>query len=295
MIGGRRVVPEGVSKPPYYRYNFVEKQLYFSAYHISRQNAAGYAEGMKRYHTGYMVGYAMSNYLLANFLKEAGIQPPPMKAVLTSSEKLTSAMRRTIGQVYGCKVYDGWSGVENCGLISENEYGELLISPDSGFIEVIKADGTPAQPGEEGEVVCTGFINYDQPLIRYRMGDIVKLSADQRTRCGRAFIKVDEITGRVEDVITAADGRQMVRFHGIFTNLPNVVKAQVIQEATDRFTVLVMTAGLTSTERQLIRERMASQLGSIQLHISEVDDIPVGSNGKFKAVISRIKQPLATT
>ncbi len=74
-----------------------------------------------------------------------------------------------------------------------------------------------------------------------------------------------------------------------------MVKAQVIQEATDRFTVLVMTTGLTSTERQLIRERMESQLGSIQLPISEVDDIPVGSNGKFKAVISRIKQPLATT
>ena len=31
MIGGRRVVPDGESEGPFYRYNFFEKQIYFSA------------------------------------------------------------------------------------------------------------------------------------------------------------------------------------------------------------------------------------------------------------------------
>lgn len=289
MIGGRRIMPAGNAKPPYYRYNFIEKQLYFSAYHINKQTVPGYAEGLMKYSTQYMVGYAMSNYILAKFLQEAGETPPPMKAVITSSEKLTPTMRNILGEVYNCKVYDGWGGVENCGLISENEYGQLLISPDSALIEILKPDGAPAKPGEEGELVCTGFFNYDQPLIRYRIGDMVKVSEDQVTKCGRAFTVIDEIVGRVEDVVVGKDGREMVRFHGIFVNLPNVVKGQVIQEEIERFTINVMTNGLTAKEREAITSRMISQLGNVEININEMSDIPVGNNGKFRAVISKVK------
>ncbi len=34
---------------------------------------------------------------------------------------------------------------------------------------------------------------------------------------------------------------------------------------------------------------MKSQLGEIEVCINELDDIPVGANGKFKAVISKVK------
>jgi phenylacetate-CoA ligase len=290
MIGGRRVIANGVARPPYYRYNAIEKQVYLSAYHISRNTVADYVKGLKKYNTEYLVGYAASNYTLARFIKEAGASVPKMKAVLTSSEKLTPSMRATIADVYKCKVHDAYSGVEWCGLISENEHRQLLISPDCAYLEIIKSDGTSASPGEEGELVCTGFLNYDQPLIRYKIGDVVKLSADQYTKCGRSFGVVDEIIGRVEDTVIGKDGREMVRFHAIFANLPNVVKGQVVQEDYEHFTVNVQTKGLTATEKETIDKRMKSQLGNIELVINELSDIPVSANGKFKAVISKLVQ-----
>lgn len=289
MIGGRRVLPGGLAKPPYYRYNFVENQVYFSAYHISPTTVKDYVDGLKKHHPKYMAGYAMSNYILARFIKEANLQAPAMKAVLTSSEKLTQPMRKLISEVYDCKVYDAWSGVEWCGLISESEHGQLLISPDSALIEIIKPDGTGAKPGEEGELVCTGFLNYDQPLIRYKIGDVVRLAEDQQTKCGRNFVVVDEIIGRSEDTVVGKDGREMVRFHGIFADLENVVKAQIVQEEIDKFTINVLTQGLLPIEKQTILSRMKSQLGEVKVLINEVDDIPVGANGKFKAVISKVK------
>ena len=289
MIGGRRVVSTGMASGPFYRYNMVEKQVYFSAYHISPSTVKNYLDGILKYNLKYMVGYATSNYILARLMNEAGLKAPKLKAVLTSSEKLTPEMRTMLSTVYQCKVYDAWSGVEWCGLISENEFGQLMISPDSAYLEVLKPDGTPAKPGEAGELVCTGFLNYDQPLIRYKIGDVIKLSADQQTKCGRNFVIVDEIIGRSEDIISGKDGRQMVRFHGIFINLPNVLKGQVVQEAIDRFTINVATKGLTENEKMLIRQRMESQLGEIDLTINELEDIPVGKNGKFKAVISNLK------
>lgn len=291
MIGGRRVVPKGNALPPYYRYNFVEKQLYLSAYHISPQNASNYLQGIMKFGSRYMVGYAVSNYLLASFLQQTGLEVPQMKAVLTSSEKLTRPMRKTLEQTYQCKVYDGWSGVENCGLISENEFGQLLISPDAGILEILNSEGQPCLPGETGELICTGFLNYDQPLIRYRIGDMVQLAKDQNTLCGRNMKVISEITGRTEDLIVGPDGRAMVRFHGVFIDLPNVIKGQIVQESESSFTInVVSNTALPDREKNLIIERMKSQLGEqIDVHVNHLNEIPISSNGKFKAVVSKLK------
>jgi phenylacetate-CoA ligase len=292
MIGGRRVVPNGIAKPPFYRYNTSEKQVYFSAYHINAGNLSGYLKGLEEYEVDYMTGYAMSNYFLARLIEESGLKAPPLKAVLTSSEKLTSEMRETFRRVYGCKTYDAWSGVEACGLISESEYGQLLINPDMGIIEVIKENGEYAKPGEVGEVVCTGLLNFDQPLIRYRIGDMIRLAQDQTTLCGRSMIVVEEIVGRVEDTVVASDGSEMVRFHGVFVDLVSVLEAQVIQLDYDKFKINIVPAKdeVSKEDKEKIVQRMISQLGEVDVDFDQLIGIPRNSNGKFKAVISNIKR-----
>jgi hypothetical protein len=47
-----------------------------------------------------MTGYAMSNYFLARFFQEQKLDAPKLKAVITSSEKLTVEMRGTFQSVY---------------------------------------------------------------------------------------------------------------------------------------------------------------------------------------------------
>jgi phenylacetate-CoA ligase len=175
MIGGRRVVTQSDSNGPFYRYNYFEDQIYFSAYHISSNTTQDYVNAIEKYKPSYMTGYAMSNHILARFIEQNNLKVSPLKAVITSSEKLTMEMRDTFARVYGCKTYDSYSGVEACSLISECEFGKLHVSPDVGYIEFIKEDGSYANLGEYGEMVCTGFLNYDQPLIRYRIGDVAKI------------------------------------------------------------------------------------------------------------------------
>ncbi|HEX8278377.1 MAG TPA: hypothetical protein VF540_06760, partial [Segetibacter sp.] len=119
-------------------------------------------------------------------------------------------------------------------------------------------------------------------------GDVVRLAKNQQTKCWRAFPVIEEIIGRTEDVVIGKDGRQMVRFHGIFLDLEKVVKGQVIQEDMTNFIVNVQTNGLTEGEKVLIAKRMETQLGNIHLTINEMSNIPVGNNGKFKAVISKL-------
>jgi phenylacetate-CoA ligase len=289
MIGGRRVVPDGNSKGSFYRYNLFENQVYYSAYHISLKNVKDYINGLKKHHVTWMTGYTMSNFFLARFIEESGEVVPQMKAVITSSEKLTQEMRDTFKRVYGCNTFDSYSGVEACGLISECEKGSLHISPDIGIIELLNEKGIPIMPGEVGEAVCTGLINFDQPLIRYRIGDMIKLSENQTCECGRKMPIVDEIVGRTEDVVLSQDGREMVRFHGIFIGISSIIEGQIIQHSFHDFEIkLVVAKPLINTEKQLIISRMISQLGDVSVNLNEVESIPRTANGKFKAVVSHV-------
>jgi phenylacetate-CoA ligase len=290
MIGGRRVVPDGNAKLPFYRYNFFEKQVYFSAYHLSENTVDNYIQGLLNHKVEYLVGYANSIYFWADFALKKKMDVPKMKAVLTSSEKLTPTMRKTIEKCFQCKVYDGYSGVEACGIITENQYGELLFSPDSGIMEVIKEDGTYAQPGESGELVFTGLLNFDQPLIRYKIGDRVTLSKNQVSKSGMQMPIIESIDGRIEDVVIGKDGRKMVRFHGLFVDLAGLITAQIIQHTLDNVEIkLVVDNEFDKSNEEVIKNRLYSQLGNINVKISYVNDIPKTKNGKIKAVISYVK------
>lgn len=289
MIGGRRILPEANAKPPYFRKNYAEKQVYFSAYHLSPETASNYLKGIKDNQLDYMVGYAMSNYLLAEFIEKKGLQAPKLKAVLTSSEKLTQEMRSTMERVYNCKVYDAYSGVESCGLISENSHGELLFSPDTGIMEVVDDEGKDVAHGEAGEVISTGLLNFDQPLIRYRIGDRVKLSKNQETASGLHMPKIDEIEGRTEDVVTAKDGRKMVRFHGLFVDIPKLVVAQLVQNTMEDYTInIVVENGFSKQEEEEMKKRLRSQVGEVSVQFNQLMEIPRNKNGKFRAVISKV-------
>lgn len=290
MIGGRRILPSASNTPPFYRYNYFEQQVYFSAYHINSTNARNYLEGIRKHKAEYMTGYAMSNFFLARFFKENNLDVPELKGVLPSSEKLSTEMRQMFKDVYNCDTFDSWGSVEACGMVSECEHGKLHINPDAGIIEILDDDLQPVAEGVAGDVYCTGLLNFDQPLIRYKIGDRM-ISSDKSCACGRSMPVIQEIAGRTEDVVIGKNGSEMVRFHSIFYGLDKIKKAQVIQEEIENIHIKIeVEASLTKEEESVIRQRIVSQLGEINITIEETDSIPLNNNGKFQAVISRVKR-----
>ncbi len=293
MIGGRLVVPKGDAKPPFWRYNVTEKQLYFSAFHISPQNTQYYINALNHYKPDYLVGYSSSYFFLARFILEQQLIVHKPIAILTSSEKLTDEMRSTIRDAFNCDVYDGYSGVEACCLASECEHHRLHISPDVGIIELLDEDGMPVSPGQPGEIVVTGLLNYAQPLIRYRTGDYAVIS-NEACPCGREMPVVNELVGRLEDTVIGSDGRETVRFHGIFIGSNNIREGQVVQETLTKFVLrLVVTPFFNDEDREAIKKRFEERLGPVELQFEIVDKIERTERGKFKAVISKVRRQRA--
>lgn len=292
-FSGRMVEPDPASKGPFYRFNFAERQVYFSPFHLRPDTAQQYVDALNRHQIEWGTGYAVSYYLLALFILEKGIAPPQyLKAIITTSEKLTSEMRSVMEQAYGCRVYEEYSTVENAIFASECEHGRLHVSPDVAVVEILRPDGSACLPGEAGEVVVTSLSKTYQPLIRFRLGDVAMWDADA-CPCGRQMPVIKEVVGRIEDVVVGPDGRQMVRFHGVFVNQPHVREGQVIQEALDFIHVKVVPSGDFGQEDvNEIIHRVQQRLGkSVKVIVESVNDIPRTKAGKFQAVISKMTRP----
>ncbi len=289
-ISGRLVEPDPETRGPYYRYNAAEKQVYFSAFHIKPDTARNYVEALERHKIEWMTGYAVSYYLLARFILEQNIQVPPIKAVITTSEKLTPEMRKVMQEAYHCRIFEEYSTVENALFASECEHGRLHVSPDVGIVEILRTDGTDCEPGEVGEVVTTCLMRTHQPLIRFRLGDLASWDPEP-CPCGRMMPVLKDVVGRIEDVVVGPDGRQMVRFHGIFVHQPHIVEGQIIQEALDHIHVKVVpTSSFDEDDIRDITQRIQQRLGSmVRVTVEKVEFIPRSKSGKFKAVISYIR------
>jgi phenylacetate-CoA ligase len=288
-FSGRLIEPNPESRGPFYRYNAVEHQVYFSAFHLRPDTAARYVEALRRHRIEWLTGYAVSYFLLARMILEQRLSVPPLSAVVTTSEKLTSEMRRVMEAAYNCRVFEEYSTVENALFASECEEGRLHVSPDAGIVEILRSDGSRCKVAETGEVVATCLIRTGQPFIRYRLGDVARWSGETCS-CGRAMPVLEEVVGRIEDVVVGPDGREMVRFHGIFVDQPNVREGQIVQEALDRIRVCVVPAdGFGPGDEDEIRRRVLQRLGSgVTVSVEKVVGIPRTAAGKFRAVVSRL-------
>lgn len=290
-FSGRMVEPDPESKGPYYRFNAVEKQVYFSPFHLRPDTAHFYVEALRKHKIQWMTGYAVSYYLLAKFILEAGLDVPPLKAIITTSEKLTPEMRTVMEKAYRCRVFEEYSTVENVLFASECEQGRLHVSPDAGIVEILRPDGSTCDPGEVGEVIATCLTRSYQLLIRYRLGDLAAWD-EKPCPCGRSMPVIKEVVGRLEDVVVGPDGRQLVRFHGIFTHQPHVMEGQIIQESLNQIRVkIVPVEGFSEADKIDVINRVQQRLGNqVKVIVELVPSIERTKSGKFKAVISLIQK-----
>jgi phenylacetate-CoA ligase len=288
-FSGRLVEPNVESKGPFHRCNLSERQVYFSAFHLRPETAPLYVDALRRYQVRWLTGYSSSIFQLAQMALEQGLNAPPLKAVITTSEKVTPEMRTVIERAFASKLFEEYGAVEDAFFVSENEQHRKLVSPDAGVLEVVDDALRACAPGVEGEVLATGFIRPSQPLIRYRIGD--RASYDNSpTDDGRHMPVLREVIGRAEDTVYGTDGRRLVRFHGLFVDQPNIREGQVIQKSLDHIHIKIVTKPDfdQANERDLVSRLQERLSREMRVTVEQVQAIERTKAGKFRAVVSEL-------
>lgn len=287
--GGQLICAVDQKKPPFWTWNSIMHQLYLSSYHIAPENIAYYAEAIRKYKVVYLLGYVSSIYSMASEALRQNIELPKLKLIITTAEPLLQHQRETMEKAFGCPAIQTYSACEFVFGSNEDLEGNIYIWPEAGYVEIMDAEGK-LHPEGTGELITTGFLNKAMPLIRYRLGDTVKVNRGYRG--SKNFDFFEEIIGRTDDMVCTADGKMVGRLDPVFKSNIRIRESQIIQEDIDRFTiVLVPDKGFSEEDKAAIAERLRDRVGqnaSVQFRIT--DQIPRGPNGKFKAVISRVKQ-----
>ena len=127
-----------------------------------------------------------------------------LRVAFLGAEPWTHEMRKQIEQRLGITALDiyGLSEVIGPGVSSECMYKNgLHICEDHFLPEVIDPKtGQRLGYGEYGELVFTTLTKEALPVIRYRTGDITRLSVET-CDCGRTMVRMDKISGRTDDML----------------------------------------------------------------------------------------------
>jgi phenylacetate-CoA ligase len=298
-FAGRTIVSASQAGPPYWRVNAVQNNTLFSSYHLSRENFPFYVDKLNSLRPRFIDSYPSALYVLAQYIDErkepCEVRP---KAIFTSSETLLPHQREIIQRVFESTIYDQYGSAEMAAFICQCERGSYHVNPEFGIVEVLR-DHRLIEEGS-GELVCTGFLNYAVPLIRYKIGDSVTVSR-KSCLCGRQFPVVDAIEGRTDDFIVTPEGKLVGRLDPIFKGMSSSIReAQIVQDASGQLTLKIVksdagASDLTSEINGLIKE-LRKRLGElINVRVEYLDAIPRERNGKFRSVISLLKSKAGST
>ncbi len=268
-------------------------QLVLNAFAMSPARMDGYLDAILAFGPRCLYGYASSVALLAAHARERGrrLRLPSLKVVCTTGEPLYEHQRTLIGEVFGVPVANEFGSRDIGFTAHESPEGQMLLMSESIVLEALDEAGRPVAPGELGEAVMTGLCSDAQPFIRYRTGDMVRLSPE-RCRAGRGLHVIAEVVGRRTDFLVRADGTIMHALAGIYVlrATEGVAEFKLIQHGLHEVEVLVVPDGRWQPAAGLaIESGLQQRLGTdVRVTVRTVDAIAPEASGKHRYVVSHV-------
>lgn len=124
------------------------------------------------------------------------------RVVVTSAEVCTEDMKEKMQKAWGTTPFNTYSMTEAPFLSTNCTHDKgIHIFEDLAILEVVDEHGRRVPDGELGhKVLLTNLFSYTQPLIRYEITDMVRMSPEP-CPCGRPFRLLESIEGRCDDIL----------------------------------------------------------------------------------------------
>lgn len=231
----------------------------------------------------------------ATWLESEHHRPPGLKGIFSSAEVLYPEHRNIIEKVFGCKVYNQYGSRETPCVACECQEGRMHLFVNWNRVEFLDTgEGLHANQ----EIVITPLFNYAQPLLRYRIGDLGRMSTEE-CPCGRGYPLMDLNVARSGDFLLGADGARF--YPSLFTHLmdgKSWVRAFQFVQRSEREIILNVVPDTnndpdsmrTTLQRELetpLREKMRNDL---QFSVRLVRGIDRTQAGKHRYVVNEMQK-----
>jgi phenylacetate-CoA ligase len=284
---GQRVVPIRQTTPPYWRWNRPMRQILINMQSLTPDKIASIVEVLNSQPLDFYSGYPSFIHMFVLNASGAGLKlAVPPRVIFTGAENMLDFQRRDIQAFTGAILSDHYGCTEAC--CNASRCPEFVYHEDFEFCMMEGLD----RPGDAAKtIVCTGFACDAFPFIRYEVGDTAVWHQGSGCACGRNSRALRRIEGRCDDYIVTPEGARIARLDYLFKDALNVKEAQIVQERLGEIKILVVRrSGYATKDEMEIRRDIRSWLSpSLDVKFEYVQEIERGSNGKFRAVLSRLK------
>lgn len=266
------------------------------AFEMSARKLDDFIRDIQRIRPKMLFGYPSALAHIAEHAEKNGVVLTDLgiKVAFVTSERLYDHQREKIQTVFGCPVANGYGGRDAGFIAHQCPRGGMHITAEDIIVEIIDPNGKVLPVGELGEIVVTHFATRDFPFIRYRTGDMGILSGETCS-CGRGLPLLAEVQGRTTDFVVAQDGTVL---HGlaliyVLRDLEGVDAFKITQESLDKTRVQIVRTSAyqqASAEEKIISVFKARLGQAVNINIEYPESIAKENSGKFRYVISHVKQ-----
>jgi phenylacetate-CoA ligase len=218
-----------------------------------------------------------------------------LREVWTGGEALGEGVRAMVSRQFDCPVLASYGASEFMALASQCRHGRMHLNSDWVLLEPVDERGRAVAPGRAGHTtLLTNLANHVQPLIRYDLGDRVRVH-EQACPCGSALPAID-IEGRVDDALClSGDGGRLVRLLplALTTLIEDDVgwfDFQLVQRGPRSLLLTLAGAGdpaAVGRARDVMRKHLrAQQAGAVRLEVRRGEATVRGRSGKLPRVVA---------
>jgi len=277
---------------------YLNNENCYDSFNMGVPEMRRFHEELTRFQPDNILAYASSIYLLACFLKEAGIKPNyPLRSIISSAETLTDTMRAAVEECFRVAVYDRYGTREVGTIASEcDHHVGLHLHMLDHYVEVVDFETGQRIWDKPGRVLVTLLTNYAMPLIRYDIGDVGILTEEFCT-CGGSALLVKRLLGRSSDFVVSPSGRLIhgEYFTHAFYGHRGIRQFQFVQETATLYLVrIVKNADFQPCSLEAVRHDMELVLGeNAEIRFEFVENIASTTSGKWRFTISKIPLPVS--
>lgn len=161
----------------------------------------------------YLHGYSSMIYNVAKFINEKKLPLlSKLKMVKGTSEKIYNSYQNEVEKAFGVKMISEYGAAETGIIAFECPEGNMHINMEGVIIEEVN-----------NEIIVTNLQMISFPIIRYKLGDYIKLAPKfKKCRCGLNHLILEEVTGRIGELVYGNENTYpSLYFYYIFKNLTN--------------------------------------------------------------------------
>ncbi len=232
----------------------------------------------------YLEGYSSMIYEICKNINSKKIQAKyNLKMIKGTSEKIFDEYQKETLKAMKRKIISEY-GASECGIIAFECAEETMhITMESVFVE----------QDNNNEAIITNLFSKSFPIIRFKVGDYIKIDKDRKCRCGMAHYSVSEIFGRVGKVLHGHRNKYpSLTLYYIFKNIAIkhgiTLNYQAIQNIKGNLEIRVSKNAGKKEADMIRREAEMYYKNDIAIVIDNKSEF-LRDSGKFRDFISTIE------